>query len=743
MSRPTILIATTDPVMACALHSRLGKACLRLGLKLELCPGGDGEQCDFGNEKLRVYSCAEALFDHLESCKPMDLADTLVVLDVGTRLKEAFEPAASKDNDWHITGNRRAGVAVELILRFPQIFPVILSPAVPCDEPDKIEVFEPTTRDIGKDEWQQFRSVWHELCVKHRLKEEDGEAKEVCQPLCISDALLAYRVPLHFMSPLDGGRGLVSTLVRFAHGMRCVFDSTGLRTLVRNYFLGTVFGNKENWKKTEKQREELAGRLNHMVVTIDEEPEFSFFNAYSAYKFGYRAWMVTTYAEFGGSSESDSLPLWAWQGEGKDINKVVILRDVDLRFPDLPDDADPIREHLKSVCSPVWAFQKNKQKRMAEEWRCRVVSSNEHVIEEIDCPSEWTNEGQCQRGEKCQYIGHKEKEFDYEYLGLRKPVGTLYRIKSLLNTIEGSMLSRISTVSERATGGHGAPYSNLAMAESLLRQSKGCSGSPVASLVGAFLASEAYCLLLGMSRTTALEALQQAHKQEAEAEISFVGVAHEMRIHDRKDDIEASLDKLYEEPDTEKGKTPPNVQISDHRIRISNIKRIFLSQFWAEMRVIYREGEHFSAAEAANIESLVRLEWRLFPSRFTWTRKLKKLLRMPWMGMGFKRLLLKPAVSIGAWVLAFLLNVLFFTTSYALVWGRSFQCSWEGVFTYGRIFAQVLIGSFGMQLLGNGELVHPKQYDGWQLFAMLFHVGFSYVLFGLLISMIYRKITRS
>ena len=230
MARPTVLIATKNPAIAYALQNRLSNICLKLGLRLTICPEGDGEKVD--GLDVATYRSADALFDYLESRSPMEIADTLAVLDLGIELEQAFRTAVQSDNGWHVTKQRRAGVAVELLLRFPQVFPVFLSPAVPVndylEEESSSETISPKTfNGCSDNQWGQFYRL------RMALGSLNGEKTIQTAEL---DALPALRLPLHFVSPLDGGCGLESTLIRFANGMRCWFDPTGLRTLVKNRY---------------------------------------------------------------------------------------------------------------------------------------------------------------------------------------------------------------------------------------------------------------------------------------------------------------------------------------------------------------------------------------------------------------------------------------------------------------------------------------------------------------------------
>lgn len=697
MPRPTVLVATTNAAMAYALDSRLSKACLSLGLKLEVCPEGDGEEQDFGNKKIRAYSCAEALFDRLDSVSrsdPMGLADTLVVLDVGANLEDAFSPAVNGRDRWHVTKQRRAGVAVELILRFPQVFPVILSPAVPVEKPSdagmKKIIWPVCPRYVDSDAWRGFSQLKEALCKLDRLPGEN--------------AILALSTPLHFVSPLDGGSGLFSTIARFARGMRCWFDPTGLRTLVKNRFLGTLFGSRDGWATTADQRKVLLARLGRVAVAIDEEREFAMLNAYAAYKFGRRAWMVTTFAEF------DDHPLWVSSPDTDGEVDVIVLRDIDLRFPDLPDtdpsqkraeaaekleaSKRPLRTQLLSIQSPIWKTNSNGSSRLGETWRVRAVSSHPDVVDSVN--SLWCAEQ------------HRLGELAGSYHGLAKPIASLYELPRLLEKSgarSDSVPSRLGSVATTGTGGHGAPYLNLAMAESLLLQGKYCKNGPVENMFGALYAGEAYELLLGMSKTTALEALLAQHKHEVAAEVMFPGVSHAIDIKPRRKDIEITLKNLTKMDGSASG-------------RNKSVRHMFLSQFWAELKVVYSDGEQFTATEMANKRSLIH--GRYFQNAF---------IDAGWRGI--KWLLVPVATSFGWWAVASMASIVLSTAYYACV----------SSFSFGELVLSAALSSITLQPTSHIDQI-LKDPSSQQLFAGIFHMGLSYLLFGVLISMLYRKVTR-
>jgi hypothetical protein len=189
MARPLVLVASLNRLDSNDVK-KLNQICLEHNLRLQIGPGAD--------PKKGCYDSAEVLFDHLESCDPMDLADTLVLLfadDVG----RAYE-CSTCGGDWRKGNERRAGVAVELLLRFPQTFPVIVSSQVP-----------PTGR-VG--DGDGLSTLCGDLLQRHQTP--GGVRGEV-------SVLTALWTRIHFMNAKDSN-GIESVLTRFARGMRCWFD---------------------------------------------------------------------------------------------------------------------------------------------------------------------------------------------------------------------------------------------------------------------------------------------------------------------------------------------------------------------------------------------------------------------------------------------------------------------------------------------------------------------------------------
>lgn len=432
MYRPTVLIATKDPTMACAMETMLSPECRKYGLKLIVCPSEEvnNHNDERHGENEACYMCADDLFDYLEyraKTDPLGLADTLVILDIGSQIKDAFEGRASNIG-WHDTSNR-VGVAVELVLRFPQVFPVFYSPSVPvADTTQQSDTESAKTifcryETTNNQEWSGFHGLKDVLYVK--TKPDPKSSSSESESRLPADSVLAFCGPIHFVSPLDDFQTLLAVINRFAAGMRCWFDPTGLRTVIRNRFLGTVFGKDADWSnswpehdKSLSLRQLLLERLDNVVIAVDEERGFAVLNAYAGYKHGRRGWVVTTYAEFDKGLWAASLP------SSMTDNDVVILRDIDLRFPDISEPSVK-RSDLMNIYSNTW------KEKIGETWRVRVVSSNEHVTKEIRDVSQ--NREGCRLGQNSRQQHSIQATDEYRYLGLKKPVSSVYEIAAQIN----------------------------------------------------------------------------------------------------------------------------------------------------------------------------------------------------------------------------------------------------------------------------------------------------------------------
>lgn len=661
----------------------LGETCRELGLGFKWNKGA-GTQ----------FSNADDLFemlDEIASGNPTRLADMLVMVDVEDLGKafSSFDFDGNKSNCWRPGDTPRAGVAVELLLRFPQVFFVFLSYQVSgqslpsCDQ-------DAATSTIP--------DGYCTLCQDFMQTDGSNEPRKLIEVRFLSEL---WR-KTHFFSP-DDTAGLKGILLRFALGVRTWFDPTGLRTIVRDRFLGTVFENDSNRRDTSSQRDILKERLCHMAVAIDEEREFAVVNAYAAYRHGHRAWFTTRYRDF-------TNPLWRLN-EAHESTKVTVFRDIDLKFPDIPPDEKGIRIRLRNVEDDLW------REKLQTSWRVLAISGECEVLPALrDNKDSKVRTGQSGTlPDGLIYYGHQ------------KPLASIFDLFQSLsldqNGSNGSILSRMAPVKIQS-GGHGAPYVNLSIAECMLRQSRHYQGSPIECILGALLAGEAYSLLFGMSKTTALEALLQVHASEVKAEIAFPGIADQVKVEPRERDVERTLDNLYT---ISNGASPIPIRIG------KKIKSIFLSQFWAELRKLYREGERFGAAEYANRAGLAY-------SFRAWCEKLPLAAGRLIPPVGYRGALY--FIWMGTRLRGWATNAVGLVMLCAFFYYGMLSPTAAGdCLSFGSILQQTILSSLGLQLTDELNRAAESSLGGGLL--AIFHISGSYVLFGLLISMLYRKLTRA
>lgn len=717
VSPPRVIVATTSTEIANALETQLRHKCRELGLLLQVGPQSGGQ---------KTFDSSEHLFSELGGMNPADLLDTLVVLHAGVDLEACFESKISfMDSGWHVSRKNKPGVAMELVLRFPQAFPVFLSPLVP-----------PCDTSAARDDWAEFHG-WLDGWVEDVRKDSGRTAA----------AMLPSWEKIHFASTVDEFAGLEAILERFANGFRSIFDPTGLRTLLRNRFLGQVFGTLtrewdagRGWENTKKVREQLNQRLAKLAVVLEEESDLTLLTGYAAYKFGYRSWMINTYSEF----INEKLPDW-----GRASN-LLLLRDIDLRLPDMPSPANPklsTRFELRNIYSDAWA------KRLANvgSYTVRALSQDANVVRASKLSPTKHDPAKCEI--IAQLKAHKNGEGPtapddqidkdeinkralrsgqscicggkYKFVGLRKPFGSIYAATELLDEGSGqptSLIGRLPLVENmKRQSIHGAPYMNLSIAADLIGQARRCRQAVEVRphLVAALLAQEAYSLLLGMSTSTTLAALREVHLAEAAVESSSTGVAYSVSIKERCDDLTESVNNICPEG------AGPN----------------FLAKLWADLRLVYKDGEQFEASERANIESLVNAHWfTSSDSRHERPPRLRELVPH------IKRLVLQPLNSFLYLLVFWLVWSLVLTVAYCnsqADW--SFSATREGLLNFLDVYIHVIVAISRAEQISDGGLTGV----GSSKFLYVLNRGTdllcaltSVLAIGLVVSVIFRKSTR-
>jgi hypothetical protein len=661
--KPIVLVAAThgNKSVADYVGDRVAKLCKDNDLGLQVGPSTTSKTFD---NKEELFSC-------LRKLGPMQLAHTLVIFHTGVYPGECFAPKLlSRNSEWHAGTTSTLGAALELVLKFPHVFPVFVGPG-----------------------HEHLRMFLNDL---ERFEPVVGSK---------SEAMLEGWYQLHFVDEIMKISGLEAVLRRFALGLRTMFDPTGLRTLLRNQFLGQVFGKPGDWSNSRPARRCLASRLQNLVVVVDEEPDITLFAAYSAYKSGARSWMITTYQGL----LDPAIPRW----QDSEIKNLWVFRDLDLRFPDYEEDANQkdeetsLRAQLKDIRSRLWLSLK-----LPSQTKVRVISYDSNVVKgEQNWDPESRRLGQENADPKRRH-----------YNGLTKPLRSVYEVRSLFATTAAlgttSVLSGLQLPEDlgkaegHEKGRHAAPYHNLMISWDLLEQAEECRAqSDVATnITRAFLAQEAYSLLLGMSQTSCLRAIREMALAEATAEGESAGVSHALEITERREDLSTTV---------------ANLSLKDKGAN-------FLAKVWALLRAVYKESEQFEASEEANAESLVYSQW--LPTTHRHTERVRLL--------GLKRFVLRPLRS-PYWLLALLLIwPLVLTPLHAWAYGWTFSPDWAGVWRFIDLYRHVLNGIIRPEVMKVHDIDVAVRENIFKAMLDTIMAASSLIFVGLVVTVLFRKSTR-
>ncbi len=384
--RPIIVVAATSESVA----TRIAEHCLPMcrDYSADLRVGASATASTF-QDKDELFSC-------LDDLGPLALLDTLVIVHIGPHYEECFAPRLrSRRSGWHPRFTSNQGIGLELTLRFPQVFAAF--------------TFSPSGLD-SFDEWLAGWMIGTNRSDVNMLRDWGA---------------------LTFANPLEVNEGfdkLDRILRRFLNGLRTYFDPTGLRTVIRNRFLGEVFGAEKDWSNSRNGRDVLNERLDNLVVPIDEEVELALLTGYAAYKFGARAWMITNYK----SLIDIEAPRW----NDNRTSSLTVVRDLDLRFNDIQDQPigeevlARIRADLLDIRSSIW----EKKITLPPECKVRVLSYDPNVKEN----RKRFMEGDLALGQKARGSLDKNDLYPFEFFGLKKPVRSIYSFSSILTSARES-----------------------------------------------------------------------------------------------------------------------------------------------------------------------------------------------------------------------------------------------------------------------------------------------------------------
>lgn len=262
----------------------------------------------------------------------------------------------------------------------------------------------------------------------------------------------------------------------------------------------------------------------HCAAALDEEQNYAYFNAYTAYRFGYRGHVITSHG------------LMNEVLRGEDAGDLrLTFEDIYLNFPDK-------RQGLSKIIT------RDKEFGALRCVRTRVFVTGGHKLTAAEHATWDLNDKYLRRRRPLGFYSKvmfkpESGVFDiWERSGLRR------RLRATGGKAEGFVWPPPrAVVTSEAAGMHSAPGRLLLIAELMIRRAgrilKNTATVPDA-VHGATLALEAEEYLGHRTPTTSLEAVSLKHHLEVLAECMFYGVEYHLDTRARFKEIEREIDSI-------------------------------------------------------------------------------------------------------------------------------------------------------------------------------------------------------
>lgn len=320
-----------------------------------------------------------------------------------------------------------------------------------------------------------------------------------------------------------------------AQGFTPLFDPTGLRNALRSAIKGSQDGVYV------PVREEVA-------ASIDEEVDYAYLNAHTAYRFGFRCHVLTHYSltdrvlgvesmrQNGGGTAAAAAGGNGAEGGKKKGPVSLVFEDLYLNFPDKIPDFRMSRLRLRDTLLPG----------LLEAER-RVFVTVGHKRREKDqetwAENRWYADSLRGSGKHCKTIYKPGSGiFDiWNRAGLDKVLA------ANRGRGRGYVWPPKETADGEISGSHSAHGRLLVIAGRLIHRGDRvlhAARSVPEALHGALLALEAQEYLGHRTPTTSLEALALKHQSEVLAECMFYGVEYNMDVLSRFKEIDREVDSI-------------------------------------------------------------------------------------------------------------------------------------------------------------------------------------------------------
>jgi hypothetical protein len=351
----------------------------------------------------------------------------------------------------------------------------------------------------------------------------------------------------HFLDTTGGAAAAALRSVCALHreGYTPLLDLAGLRERVRDTLREIPAGGAASAAF-------YVPRRSYLAAAVDDEVDYAYFNAYAAYRFGYRAAAVT--------SEAMTERLFALPKPGADATPPcreqieLTFEDLFLRFADQEEGTD----HQDSPESHL-SLLENRDPRWPRlrEARFRIFVTAGHEKGGI--------RGTERAKENQDYLELKWKQEPTLhpvrwYATVYKPCSGLFdlwkssELRSKLGEGRWPGLAPgfewpVEPPAEEQSGDHSSPGRLHELADRLIARAgrllKEARSVPDA-IHGATLATDALEYLGNRTPTTSLAALSLKHQLEAAAESMFYGVEYHVKVKDRLREIEREIRSIGE-----------------------------------------------------------------------------------------------------------------------------------------------------------------------------------------------------
>ena len=328
--------------------------------------------------------------------------------------------------------------------------------------------------------------------------------------------------------------------------------------------------------KSDRLLGERRENRDKLAAAIEEEKSYAWFHGYAAYRFGYRADVITTWAlmkdRFGGETGGSPCENSGTESSAESIPKHIpnkpephpeqhgywlLLEDMSLNFPDKESDIHLL--HLEKCCS-----DSEGKKQEGRAFHCPRLDSTKSHIENSEhriliTTGQTGHEDNRTLRENRNYLRRKAQHHGLGKVVLKPSSGLfdLWKQCGLLRKTPGT--KRLGNAQGFAwppparfpesgkSGRHGAPGRLLSIADKLIERAEGAVErvTTVGDAVwGAVLATDALELTGGRVPTTAIESLSLKHRFEVLAECQFSGVEHHIETNLRMDEIRLETETI-------------------------------------------------------------------------------------------------------------------------------------------------------------------------------------------------------